>query len=245
MAYNAVSGTLIAAQEYIPGDLIVGNIVSGNLSTSDGASIINVPRVSNATDNSLLSNVGGDANTLTCESNLTFNGTSNVLNVVGSVTASVSLSASFIYGDGSALTNLPSGGATAAGPVYSLQLHNSDDNLTGSANLLFQSDVLKMNCGLKLNRTSITSIYTASLTDYYIGVDSTGGTISLRLPDASTMFSGQTYVVKDEGGAANTNAITILASGSQTIDGQNQVLLQSPYAALSLYCNGTNKYFIC
>jgi len=102
-----------------------------------------------------------------------------------------------------------------------------------------------MNCGLKLNRTSITSIYTASLTDYYIGVDSTGSTISLRLPDASTMFSGQTYVVKDEGGAANTNAITILASGSQTIDGQNQVLLQSPYAALSLYSNGVSKYFIC
>ena len=101
-----------------------------------------------------------------------------------------------------------------------------------------------MNCGLKLNRTSIAATYTASLTDYYIGVDSTGGTISLRLPDAAIMLSGQTYVVKDEGGAANTNVITILASGSQTIDGQNQVLLYSPYAALSLYCNGTNKYFI-
>jgi len=65
MAYNAVSGTLIAAQDYIPGNLVVSNTVSGNLSTSDGASIINIPRVANATDNSLLSNVGGDANTLT------------------------------------------------------------------------------------------------------------------------------------------------------------------------------------
>jgi hypothetical protein len=245
MAYNAVSGTLVAAQEYIPGDLIVGNILSGNLSTSDGSNIINVPRVANATDNSLLSNVGGDANTLTCESNLTFNGTSNVLSVVGAITASVGLSASFLYGDGSGITNLPSAGATAAGPVYSLQLHDTDNDLTGSANLLFQSNILKMTCGLKLNRTSITTTYTASLTDYYIGVDSTGGTISLRLPDAATVSDGQTYVVKDEAGAANTNFITILASGSQTIDGQNQVLLQSPYAAISLYCNGTNKYFIC
>ena len=245
MAYNAVSGTLIAAQDYIPGNLVVSNTVSGNLSTSDGASIINIPRVANATDNSLVSNVGGDANALTCESNLTFNGTSNVLNVVGSVTASVGLSASFLYGDASGLTNIPGTGVTAAGPVYSLQLHDVSEALTGSATLLFQNDVLKMTCGLKLNRTSITSVYTASLTDYYIGVDSTGGTISLRLPDASTMFSGQTYVVKDEGGAANTHVITILASGSQTIDGQNQVLLQSPYAALSLYCNGVSKYFIC
>lgn len=75
MAYNILSGTVIAAQEYIPGSLVVGNIVSGNLSTSDGADIINIPRVSNATNNSIITNVGGDANTLTCESNLKFDGT--------------------------------------------------------------------------------------------------------------------------------------------------------------------------
>ncbi len=58
MAYNILSGTVIAAQEYIPGSLVVGNIVSGNLSTSDGADIINIPRVSNATNNSIITNVG-------------------------------------------------------------------------------------------------------------------------------------------------------------------------------------------
>ena len=40
------------------------------------------------------------------------------------------------------------------------------------------------------------------------------------------------------------NNITILASGSQTIDGQNSVVLESPFASLQLYCNGANKYFI-
>ncbi len=111
MAYNILSGTVIAAQEYIPGSLVVGNIVSGNLSTSDGADIINIPRVSNATNNSIITNVGGDANTLTCESNLKFDGTT--LNVTGHVTASVSVSASVFYGDGSKLSGIVTSGSTS------------------------------------------------------------------------------------------------------------------------------------
>jgi len=111
MAYNILSGTVIAAQEYIPGSLVVGNIVSGNLSTSDGADIINVPRVSNATNNSILTNVGGDANNLTCESNLKFDG--SVMNITGHLTASLSVSASVYYGDGSMLTGISSSGGTS------------------------------------------------------------------------------------------------------------------------------------
>jgi len=58
-------------------------------------------------------------------------------------------------------------------------------------------------------------------------------------------LNGQTYVVKDEGGNANSNNITILASGAETIDGKNSIVLESPYASVQLYCNGINKYFIC
>ena len=127
MAYNALTGTVIAAQEYIPGSLIVGNIVSGNLSTSDGSSIINVPRVSNATNNAILTNVGGDANTLTCESNLTFDG--STLTLAGDLSASVNISASAFYGDGSNLTGITgSGGTSNRLSVYSIG--NADGNLS-------------------------------------------------------------------------------------------------------------------
>jgi len=108
MAYNILSGTVIAAQEYIPGDIVRGNIVSGNLSTSDGSSIINVPRVSNATNNAILTNVGGDANTLTCESNLTFDG--SAMGLTGELTASTGVSASYFMGDGSLLTGIEASG---------------------------------------------------------------------------------------------------------------------------------------
>tara|TARA_R110002020_G_scaffold191758_1_gene391696 strand:- start:5549 stop:6172 length:624 start_codon:yes stop_codon:yes gene_type:complete len=126
MAYNTLSGTVIAAQEYTPGDLIVGNVVSGNLSTSDASAVINIPRVSNATNNSVITNVGGDANTLTCETNLTFDG--SALTVTGEITASVGVSASVFYGDGSKLTGISaSGGSGDRFSVYAIG--NEDGNL--------------------------------------------------------------------------------------------------------------------
>lgn len=107
MAYNTLSGTVIAATKYLPGDLIVNNIVSGNLSTSDGSEIINVPRITNATNNSLVTNVAGNSNTYTCESDLTFDG--STLSLVGEMTASIGIKANFFEGDGSRLTGISAG----------------------------------------------------------------------------------------------------------------------------------------
>lgn len=104
MAYNNLSGTVLLPVEMLPRLPSLTAIVSGNLSTSDGANVINVPRVSNANNNSLITNVGGDANTLTCESNLTFDG--DTLNITGDLTASVGVSASYFRGDGSYLTGI-------------------------------------------------------------------------------------------------------------------------------------------
>ncbi len=203
MAHNALTGTVIAPAYFGPGIDAGTNILSGNLSTSDGANIINIPRVSNATDNGLVTNVGGDANALNCETNLTFDG--DTLGIVGGMSASAPVSASFFYGDGSQLTGV---------------------NTTFS-------------------RTATNATITASTSTYYIGVDSTANVVSIRLPSASLLSDGKTYVVKDEGGNANNNNITILASGTETIDGQNSIVLESPHASIQLYCNGSNKYFIC
>ena len=263
MAYNTLSGTVLTPQEFIPGDLIVGNIVSGNLSTSDGSSVINVPRVSNATNNSILTNVGGDANNLTCESDLTFDG--SVLTLTGQLTASIGISASYLEGDGSRLTGV----ATSAGDGIFTILNSANAYVTSSLNIggntlpthrvvvsgsisssvdvsasAFYGGALVLAGGLSLSRISVASNITASQNNYYFGVDTTSTAVQIRLLDASILRDGQTYVVKDEGGNADNNNITILASGSQTIDGQNSIVLISPHASISLYCNGSNKYFI-
>jgi hypothetical protein len=247
MAYNNLSGTVAQPNKMLPrkdaNGRVVVPIISGSLSTSDAAEVINIPRVSNATNNSILTNVGGDANTLTCESNLKFDGTT--LSVVGDVSASINISASAFYGDGSNLINVKADHVVAEGPAFSVQFHDgADGDLTGSANLTFQNNILNLGGGLRLPRRTLTATATASATDYFVGIDTTSNPVDFRLPNAASLLSGQTFIIKDEGGIAHTNNITILASGSQTIDGQNSIVLESPFASVQLYCNGTNKYFI-
>ena len=243
MGYNALSGTIDARTVYFA-DLnsLEANTVSGTLLYGNGTDIANIPRiVANATADNLLT-VGANANQMVGESNLTFNG--SVLNLNGALTASAGVSASIFYGDGSQLTGISGGGANPIGPTYSVQVKQGDGNISGSSAFSFQSNVLTIAGGLILSRRFTNTSITASTTDYYIGTSTQNGPLSIRLPGASLLGNGQTYVVKDEYGAANTNNVTILASGSQTIDGQNSIVLESPYSSIQLYCNGSNKYFI-
>lgn len=105
MAYNNMSGTVMQPAALLPRpDLLSAPILSGNLSTSDASAVINIPRVSNATNNSIVTNLDGDANTFTCESNLTFDG--GTLSITGDLSASVGISGSVLIGDGSGITNI-------------------------------------------------------------------------------------------------------------------------------------------
>lgn len=248
MAYNNISGSVLLPEQLLKVEGISSGIVSGNLSTSDGASVINVPRVSNATNNSILTNVGGDANDLTCETNLTFDG--SALNVTGMVTASVGISASYLYGDGSRLVNLPGGGSGAgifteinADKAFTTSSIQVGSEATPNHRLSIAGSTF-LNGALVHKRTTVTGDYLISTTDYYVCANTSGGALKLTLPQASTTTSGQTFIIKDEGGVANTNPITVSGSSSDQIDGENTIVLESPYAAISIYCDGVSKYFV-
>lgn len=251
MAYNNLSGTVIQPNALLPrtgpdGNIVVP-IISGSLSTSDGADVINVPRVSNATNNAIITNVGGDANTLTCESNLTFDGTT--LNIVGELTASVAISASYYVGDGSRLTglNVGTGGGIftqlAANQAFTTSSVSVGANTTPLARMHIVGSSF-MSGAVTHKRKFVNSNYSVATTDYYVGVDSNNSTVKITLPVATQMLDGQTIIIKDEGGNAASNNITISGSASDTIDGQNTVILESPFASIQLYCNGENKFFI-
>ena len=92
-------------------------------------------------------------------------------------------------------------------------------------------------------RTQVTSSLTASVSDKILGVSGSSA-LQIRLPSAADYSSGQNFIIKDESGAADLKNITIITSGSQTIDGQTSIILESPYAAVNLYSNGTDKFFI-
>jgi len=96
--------------------------------------------------------------------------------------------------------------------------------------------------GMIYNRTAVTTNYSIGLTDYYLGVDTTATTVQLTVPAASTATQGQTFVVKDEGGNAATNGITVARSSTDTIDGMTSISIASSYGAVSLYTDGSNWF---
>ncbi len=253
MAHNKLTGTVIAPNYFGPGISEGTNILSGNLSTSDAAEVINVPRVSNATDNSIITNVGGDANNLTCESNLKFNAATNTLSVTGHITASLGLSASFLYGDGSRLTGITAGGGSGAGIFTELSVNTAATTssiqvgaASAPSHTLSVAGASFLSGAVVHKRHATTANYIITVSDYYVGVDTASDVVLLNLPTASAAAEGQTFIIKDEGGNANSNNITISSSGNaDRIDGQKFIVLESPHASVQLYCDGATKYYIC
>jgi len=93
------------------------------------------------------------------------------------------------------------------------------------------------------SRTAVTSTTTSSVNDRILGV-SASSALDIRLPAASGFSSGANFIVKDEAGNANNFNITIRTTGADKIDGRNSVILESPFAAINIYTDGTNKFFI-
>ena len=261
MGYNVLSGNVL-----LPGQLLADGQVSSSAFVGDGKELEHVLKITSNPDQFNLTTIGSDAYRLTGESNLTFNGGTNTLTVTGEVSASVGISSSFFIGDGRFLTNIAGtgggggiftelsdnlaattssvaiGGTTA--PDHQLALSGA---MSASLNISasgFVGNRLNISGGVVLHHRTSTATITASVDDYYIGMDSNSAAVELRLPDAAVLTDGHTYIIKDEGGNAGTNNITILASGSQTIDGENSLILESSYASLSLYCNGVDRYYV-
>ena len=97
---------------------------------------------------------------------------------------------------------------------------------------------------LILNVTLITfadSPYTVLSTDSFIGVNSSGGAVTIFLPDFPTV--GKTFIVKDDSGNAAANNIMIsTVSGLDSIDGATSFTMntnlqsaQFIYASLGTY----------
>ena len=108
-----------------------------------------------------------------------------------------------------------------------------------------ESTLMKVD-GLIINRTVISSSYDLRFTSYFIGVDtqSATGSITINLPSASGSVAGRTFLIKDEMGNCNNNNIVLQPSGSDTVDGQSSITIDSPYASLNLYTDGLSRWFI-
>jgi len=164
------------------------------------------------------------------------------VSVSGSISASVNISASAYYGDGSKLSGITT---SPAGANTQIQF-NSAGAFAGSANLTYDGSTIAVKGAAHLSggvihrHTNISTVYTASVTDYILGVSTVPTEIEV---DATLFAEGQVLVIKDESGATSvTNTILLSGAAAQTIDGATTVTIESPYGSVLLYSNGSNWF---
>jgi len=99
-------------------------------------------------------------------------------------------------------------------------------------------------------RTRNTTVVAADTYDLTVNDDilhvtytSTAAVTSLTLPTAQVV-DGRTIVIKDAGGEAATNNITIDTEGSETIDGRAIYTMNNDYESITIYSDGSNWYVI-
>ncbi len=84
------------------------------------------------------------------------------------------------------------------------------------------------------------SPYTVLGTDYFLSVDTSGGAITVTLPNAATV-TGRTYVIRDTGGAAAASNITVATAGGNLVGGGASAAtktISTAYAGATVYSNG-------
>lgn len=129
-----------------------------------------------------------------------------------------------IFGDG-----VTASGVSTAGNIWT----------TGTGSTL---TVQPTQAQFMTNYTSVAigaSPYTALATDYYISVVSSGGAITIKLPNAPT--TNRLFIIKDKSGNATTDNISVTTvGGAVTIDGQTTATIDSNFGSLQLLFNGTS-----
>jgi hypothetical protein len=86
-------------------------------------------------------------------------------------------------------------------------------------------------------------VYDVLVADYNVGVDSSGGLVTVRLIDAPV--AGSIWVIKDATGTANTNNITVTSvAGATTIDGALTYTMNVDYQSIMVQFTGTEYLII-
>jgi hypothetical protein len=93
------------------------------------------------------------------------------------------------------------------------------------------------------NRTVVSGSYQMATDDYFVGLQATQN-LTVTLPDASTLFNGQIFVIKDEAENADVYTLTVQAQANQLVENRQNLTLSSAGSAINLYCDGQSKFFI-
>ncbi len=131
-------------------------------------------------------------------------------------------------------------GSAGATPVTATLTAGAGVNIVNGAG----SITISASTGSTLNYKNVNhaaSPYTVLVTDQYLSVDCSGGTVSLLFPNVPN--AAQYWIVKDRTGSASTNNISITTvGGSVTIDGQTTYKITSNYGSIEILGNSQPTY---
>jgi hypothetical protein len=96
--------------------------------------------------------------------------------------------------------------------------------------------------GLTIAARAITADTVVSTNDLYLGVDTTAGAVTVTLTNASRS-SNSLWIVKDQGGAAATNNITIALQSGDRIDGTTNRVLTNNFESVLIVPRGTTNFY--
>lgn len=97
-------------------------------------------------------------------------------------------------------------------------------------------------CSCKCKTILVSQDYTATMDDYYIGVNSTGP-VTIELP--TNCVDCQQIIVKAEMGPPLGNRkITVTSTDGSLIDGDTQYIIKVPYQSVQVICQGGNWWII-
>ena len=89
--------------------------------------------------------------------------------------------------------------------------------------------------------TGVTTYYSASINDDYIGV-SADIPVTIQLP--TTPVTGKKITVKDEGNKINTYNITVRPGIGASVENDTSVIMSVNHQAFTFFYNGSNWYIV-
>ena len=104
-------------------------------------------------------------------------------------------------------------------------------------------EIIQKGLNLKGWTSTKTSNYTVTEGDYIVPVDTSSGAVTITL-GSEIVAKGRVVIIKDVGGSAGANAITVATEGSETIDGGSTASISSNYGKLMLISDGSDWYSI-
>mgnify|MGYP003123500482 FL=1 len=110
--------------------------------------------------------------------------------------------------------------------------------LPSSSDTAALDTTLDVEGGIRLNSRDINGTYNVLGSDFFLAVNSSGGAATINLQSASGN-AGRILIIKDETGQANVNNITINRNGSDMIDGQTSITINTSKTAMILVSTGS------